>query len=340
LLVTSLRWFGASRSAETSDALLRMSHLLLQAIAMHAVVGDKSEHEAFQADLARLQQSLGPSPSPHEILVVTGAVVKTMEEYNRRTSRFVRAENNELERIVAMLTATVASVSKGSERTIGRMQDIAKQIERASVVENLQMLRVQLGECLSTLRQEESNQRKEASQIVAQLTSQLSEVREEPAGTPASHPMDELTGLPKREQAIVEMEALSTTSRRFFLALFQVDRLSPITARYGPGAGDQVILLFCQHLAQFFDKLYRWNNAGFVAIVQRSGALRLVQEEVGTVANRRLEKTLHIGGRSVLLPVVCKHTIISATGVASIDLVDKVEAFLAEIASESSGAAD
>ena len=325
--MTSFRWLGINRSEDTTDALLRMAHLLLQGIAMHAVVGDKSEHEAFQADLTRLQQSLGQAPSAHEILVVTGAVVKTLEDYNRRVSRFVHAENVELERIVTMLTDTVATVSSASNRTVARLQDISKQIERASVIENLQMLRVQLGDCLSTVREEVVRQRSDASTIVEQLTGRLTAIHNEPSKIDEPSAPDELTGLPRREAAIQQIESLAGSEQPFYLALFSVERLRPITERFGPQAGDQVVLLLCQHLAQHFERLYRWCRAGFVAVIQRSGQPRLIADEVARVARHRLERTLHISGRSVLLPVVSRHEVISAAGAFASDLVERLDHF-------------
>src|SRR5437667_22213 len=117
------------KPAVLADALLRTVRLLLEALRLHAVEGDQFEYEKFQADVQKLHDGLDERPTSAEILVATGAAIKGVEEYNRHTSRFLKQQSLEYQAMMAMLAETVATVSKGSEDTVTRLQTIEKQIE-------------------------------------------------------------------------------------------------------------------------------------------------------------------------------------------------------------------
>jgi len=60
----SLKRYLSGADQELADSLFRMARLLLEAIRVHAVVGDQADHEKFQKDIARLEQSLEERFSP------------------------------------------------------------------------------------------------------------------------------------------------------------------------------------------------------------------------------------------------------------------------------------
>src|SRR5205814_9986230 len=121
----------------TTDSLLRAVQLLLEALRVHAVEGDRYEFEKFQIDLQHLRENLGDSPSSEEILATTGAAINEFEDYQRSMSRFLKRQGVEYQEMVGMLTETLARISKGSDATMIRLQTIEKQIERAAAIEDI-----------------------------------------------------------------------------------------------------------------------------------------------------------------------------------------------------------
>ena len=49
-------------------------------------------------------ETLSPETTTSELLVVVGRLLRAMEDYNQRTSKFVRRQSTELQHIVSMLT--------------------------------------------------------------------------------------------------------------------------------------------------------------------------------------------------------------------------------------------
>src|SRR5947207_15427186 len=141
-----------------SEALLRFAHLLLQGIQLHAIDVDPVEHDRFRGDVRRLSEQLGDTPDTGETLVVAGAAVRAMEDYNRRVGRCIKQQSIEYNRIVGMLTETLATLSAGSESTVSRLHSLQKQLEHAAKIDDLRAVRSQLSQCLEGLQQEKARQ--------------------------------------------------------------------------------------------------------------------------------------------------------------------------------------
>src|SRR5437773_1812605 len=104
----SIKKYLSAEDNQSGDSFERMAHLLLQAIGLHAVDGDQSDRTRFQSTISDLQNSLAEDPSAAHVLYTTGAAVKALEDYNRRSSHFIRAKCVELQSIVGMLTESMS----------------------------------------------------------------------------------------------------------------------------------------------------------------------------------------------------------------------------------------
>src|SRR5215471_9499711 len=82
----------------------RIIDLFLQGIALHAVEGDKTDYDRFREDVDQCAQNVAVEESMAELLVIVGRALRAMEDYNHRTSIFVRRQNTELQHMVSMLT--------------------------------------------------------------------------------------------------------------------------------------------------------------------------------------------------------------------------------------------
>ena len=152
---------------EASEANERMTHLLLQAIGLHAVEGDKDDYNTFRVTIADLATNLANEPSPGNVLITTGAAIKALQDYNRRTSFYIRARSVELQTMVGMLTNAMGQISTASQTSIEQLQNLKRQIGQAVMVEDMRTVKLRLSECLESMRAESDRQRIEASKVVA-----------------------------------------------------------------------------------------------------------------------------------------------------------------------------
>jgi GGDEF domain-containing protein len=324
----SIKKYLDSRPEQVASALLRMVQLLLQGIELHAVAGDAADHERFRKDIHLVQESLGGRPAAADVLVAAGTVVKAMEEYNQRTSRFIHVQCAELQTMVGMLTKAMTTLSTGSESSVTRLQTIERQLHKASMIEDFQTARLRLSECLDTFRVEIFRQREESTRAVSDMRTDLetSQKRVAPivAAVASSRREDPVTGLPERAAAEAAIIEAAAQNRPVYAAMFVIDRLDLINARFGYAAGDQVLVVYTQHVAQGLsrqDKLFRWRGPALLALLERSSSPKQVREEIMRIAAQRLEKTIQVGTRSVLLPVGANWAIFSVAEYRPVQLL-------------------
>lgn len=324
----SIKKYLDSRPEQVAAALLRMVQLLLQGIEMHAVKGDAADYEKFRKDIQQVQESFGDKPAASDVLVAAGTVVKAMEEYNQRTSRFIHVQCAELQTMVSMLTKTMTTLSTGSEASATRLQTIERQLHKATMIEDFQTARLRLSECLDTLRGEITRQREESTRAVSDMRTDLEKSRKRlapmTAASASSRREDLITGLPEREAAEAAIVEAVAQNRPLYAVMFVIDRLDLINARFGYGAGDQVLLVYTQHVAQGLsrqDKLFRWRGPALLAVLERSSSPKQVREEIMRIVAQRLEKTIQVGNRSVLLPIGARWAIFAVSEYRPVQLL-------------------
>ena len=324
----SLKRYLYSEELALAESLHRMVQLLLEAIRMHAVVADPAEHEKFQKDIAAFENQLNEEVTPKEILVLAGAVVKTLEEYNRQTTRFVRMQSAELQSMLAMLMETVAALSAGSDRSVARLQAIERQLERAAAVEDIRAVKAKLSECLLSLREEAQRQREEMARTISELKGQIEQAQQRrlpPRAVGRSKGRDEA------EQAL---RLAYERGGHVYAAVFVVDRMDLVSGRFGPSVSEQLVRYFQYHLAQGLlssDEVYRWDASSLLVLMERSYGVEQVRAEVQRVASVRLEKTIQIGTRTVLLPITSHSAVTPVFEARSLaELISDLDAVVAK----------
>ena len=194
------------------------------------------------------------------------------------------------------------------------------------------MLRFRLLESLQGLRQETQHRHVEMSETLAQLREQLEiaqGIRTAACGVSLS--LDSLTGLESRESAERVMVGAMERGAPAFAALFVIDRLHLINARYGYATGDQILCRVRDHLRACFsgkDLLFRWTGPAFMALIERPGDAAAVDQEVNRAASANLEAAVQIGNGSVLLPIACASLLFPLAQTAGLaELTQRMDAF-------------
>ena len=325
----SIKKFLVGKEAESRDAFERMSQLLLQAIGLHAVEGDRADYDWFRCVIADLQSNLSRDSSSANVLVATGIAVTSLQDYNRRTSQFIHYKGVEMQGMVGMLTQAMSRVATTSLTSIARLQDLQKQVEHAAMVEDVRTLRLRLSECLESISGESERQRHESTQAVMEMKRELQKARERKP-VQASGESDLVTGLPLRSDAEGSVRALCEAGAHAYAGLFVLDRLHAITSRFGQSLGDKVMIFFLQHLSQGLaakDQLFRWSPVSYLALLHREDSPDQVRQEMGKFLSRRLEQTFDVGDRSVAVPVASTWVIVPLFESTYTQIVHKLDAF-------------
>jgi GGDEF domain-containing protein len=276
------------------------------------------------------------------VLVLAGATVKALEEYNGRTARFVQVQCSELQTMVAMLTETMTTVAVGTEGSAVRLQDIARQLHSASLLEDFQAAKVRLSECLGTLNSEIARQREDSARQVSTLKGAIEKSQERRAAVARTDPsLDPVTGMADRTEAEAALAQTVTNNEQAFAAAFVIERLDLVNIRFGRQVGDQLLRCYAQHLAQSFGDsacIFRWSGPALLALLVRDASIAVVREEITKVNSVRLTKSVTLGPRSVLLPIAAHWAVFPTREVRPVPvLAYHIDAFINSAAKTASG---
>ena len=330
----SIRRFLDRRSDEVPDALLRTTRVLLEGIERHAVRPDPGDYEQFRRELRLILGDLKEETAAAEILVLVGQALKALEGYNARATKQMRAQCDDLQNMVAMLTKTMAAIGSESQSSISRLQEIEATLQTASALEDFHVAKVRMSECLDVLAKEIVRRRSESARQVSEMHSAVQGLRSSRSAHSAEElaRKDPLTGLTQRAGAEAALAAAVKESQPAFAAVFVADRLDMINARFGRTVGDDVLLYFCQHVARGLneaDRLYRWTGPAFLAILHRTTSLASVREDTNGLFARRLTMNVTSENRSVLLAVPAKWMVFAAQELRPLPrLIKSIDAFV------------
>jgi GGDEF domain-containing protein len=334
-LISIKKLLYAKQDVSASD-LLRVAALLLEGIAVHAVECDPIERTEFQHVLRRYRRQVEEMAESGDVLVATGAAIQTLENYNRGVERFIRIRTKAYEEMVGMFSKVLIEVTNAGESAVTNLNRIEKDLHGASQIDDLRELKHKLADSLKALSDETSRQKRHSEELTLDLGQKL-ETAQAPWQTPTLE-LDSITGLAGHTAATRELSSLIAAGESRFVAVFCVERLDLINSRFGFAAGDQILMMFSQYVAQQLsgnDKLYRWRGPGVVAILARSGGLSEVQSELRRSASARLEHSVVIGARSVLLPITQAWSLLRLAGNSSADdLFAKIDSFVASQATK------
>jgi len=320
-----------SRDTEAEAAYRRVIGLFLQGIALHSVEGNQADHDRFREEIDHCIASLSSDTPMSELLVVVGRALRAMEDYNQRTTKFVRQQNTELQHMVSMLTQTLISVGTSSEHSASKLQEIEKSIERTQAVEDIQLLKLRLGECLAAVREESIRQKQEGQSALVTLQKELLCAQDRMGSFQMQADLDVATGLPSRAEAEKAIREAMGAPKDRYLLIAVCSRVQAVNARFGYAIGDKILAEFATHFKSGLsarDRIFRWHGPAIVALLERSERMERVRAEMRQFADAKLEKTTELGHRSVLIPISAAWSVFQLTPPINVFL-KQVEAFTA-----------
>lgn len=320
-----------SRDTTAETAYRRVIGLFLQGIALHSVEGDKADYDRFREDINRCLAVLTPEIPVSELLVVVGGALQAMEDYNQRTSKFVRRQNTELQHMVSMLTKTIITIGASSEQSVNRLQSIEKSIESTQKVEDIQILKLRLGECLEAVRVESERQQRDGRDALANLRKELESSQEMMGSLKVRPNIDAATGLPDKADAERAIRAALESPHGKFLVIAVCSRVQAVNARFGYAVGDRMLEALAEHFKKGLsarDQLFRWQGPALVCLLERAERIDRVRAEIRQFADVKFDKTTEVGQRTVLVPISANWSIFALTPPLD-GFMKQVEAFTA-----------
>ena len=299
----SINRYLRDESREAEATLRRTVGLLLQLIELHAVEGDSVDYAQFRSGIHHIAGRFSENTPADEMLIIVGEVARSLKDYAERTTRFVKAQSSEYQRMVNMLTETIAATVHGSDRSVERLRNVERKLERASVIEDVRVLRMQLAECLGSIREEIQAQHAAAADSATRLATATNSPG--PQTAPAHPETDGVTGLPGRPAAESALQTGCAEEGQCWVAVVVADRLSAINVRFGYAVGDRILRRISAQLRGGLsagDRIYRWSGPAFMAILRRTTESQ-IRSELARITSGSIEEVVEIGNRSILLPV-------------------------------------
>lgn len=326
-------------SKPSEEALRRLILLLLEAIECYAIPGDDIDYEQYRADIRNIIAQFTADILADDALIIAGQVCTILKGYFERTNRFIASRKDEYQKMVSMFTETISSLNTSGERSIVRLKDIEKQIEGATIIEDIRTHRLRLGQCLETIREEIHTQETVSADIRNLLEKGIGSSNiiansnaVEPSMGVAQEPMlDTVTGLPTQKEAEAALLEVLGINRTYFVVPILAKGVHAIYSRLGSEVGDGVLCQISEQLRSLLDKedrIFRWGGPVFMAILQRSTTITEVRRELYGLSRVRLDDSIQIGARLLWLPVSASWEVIAAIP-PLYSLVLKIDQFVA-----------
>ena len=190
--VLSIQRYLDDCSTENTNPLLGACGVLLDGIARSALAYDRAEYATFRATLRQIHADLKNRDDPAEFTAAAARITKALDDYNRGAQRTQAAETVELRCVIEMLSRTLVSLARAGAQSAQILQTIGQQVENATRVDDIRLVRAQLGESLKEISQEATRQRERTQEILrhAQEAGLLSSEHADDAAT------DRISGLP------------------------------------------------------------------------------------------------------------------------------------------------
>lgn len=278
--------------------------LLMEKLISGAVVADDEEFAAFRADIDRLQGMVRQDSAPEKIVFTAGSAALVMEAYNKGINETLRKERREFRNTVNLMSETVAGIAGENTRSMEKVREIRGLLEHSRAALDLDNVKTHLNECLRVFREETLRLREEAESEIIALRREIELGASRTA--PELHEVDPATNLSPKEACVLAMHASIPPGKRRYVVAMVVNRLQSVNVRFGYEVGNRVLRQFGEFIQQQIrpgDRLFRWRGPALVALLESSEPLDQIRTQIRRIMESRIEQTLDVEGRSVMIPV-------------------------------------
>ena len=331
---------GLLRSGKPNTAdLLRSVQALLTGIARCTLDGHEGDLESFRKSIQALAAQVNEQATGAEVDSAVAAALNLLREHNEKVLNFHSSHISELKTVMRTMTETITYLSESRTRSVHQLNFMERELEQATQIDDIRLLRGRLISCLDIVREETVRLQSESqarSNEVRQQIDRAVRLPEPPMGFSSLgfSSMDNVTGLPARraaEKAISDALGFGGTHA---VAVFVVKRLSAINAKYGRAVGDEAMLRVANHFAQHLSAatfLYRWSGPALVALIQAHISPEDIKRSWAKAAAAKHEMSMEAKQRSifVLVETSMSFQLVSKT-TSSDELFSHLDKFVAD----------
>jgi GGDEF domain-containing protein len=322
--MTSLKKYLEQEKEDVASWLARIVILLLEATALHAVDYDPEEHAEFRRQTRETIENFEETNGSRNALIIAGGAVKSLQLYNKGVERFIRNLSAEKQAIIGTVTESFLKLAHASERAGQNLRSIERELATACQLQDVRALKSKMYDCLETICQEAARQEERARELKVPGTNLAN----------SSAPYDQITGLPSLQHAEARIKEIIEAEGAGYVVVLFVKNLDSINRRVGYAAGDQILTLLSQKVAQNMlagDQLFRWRGPCFVAVLERAEKPDKVLAEAAKLGSIVLEKEIEAQGRSLFLKAQMAWTLMQLQNVPQAGEVSvRIDAFTAQ----------
>ena len=298
--------------------------VILEGVSLFAYNYDTVECGAFRAKIGAIRTRFERARNSDEVLELSGSAIRSMESYSAAAEKFECSRVKHLKDTVGILTDSLLQAANGSSESSKRLSRLRTEIEAISGLNNLAAMNTRLRNCLEGVRDEISRQNEHHAQIQKELR-RLTTLE---SGAPD---VDPGTGLPGAGAGMQAVRELISGGRSGRLLAFALDRLEAINLRYGFAVGDQILLIFAQHLGQRLqpgENLFRWRGPCFVMLSDRPVPDSVAAAEAARTSATRLEYSVQSTDREITIRIISSWTVVPISpGSSADDVLRKIDEF-------------
>jgi diguanylate cyclase (GGDEF)-like protein len=308
--VISLGKFLNSSNEVDDRSYVNAIGLLLEGLKSHTLDYNREDHERFQVDVLGCQGKLLPGMPVPDLFVLVGQVIKTFEEYNRRTAGKLRSQFSEFQSIISGLGEAVGKMAFASDASLARLNKIQSQLAATEQIDDLRMLKTRLFDCLVSIADEVEEHKKLSTSGMTTLAEGARDLDRSIEVTRRSA-CDPVTGLPMRRAAESALLRVAEGGISAVAVVFLVKRLKQVNSRYGYEAGDGLLAKLAAHLKSGVrpeEGMYRWSGASFLGIITRNTHFEIIRRSIAMLIASTPGYEITSAGRSAIIPVALDWT--------------------------------
>jgi len=334
---------GIKRYSNGNDAestLRQAVALLITKLGESAVEEDPADLEEFRMEVSAVHDALTPALPPENLLILAGSAIGALETYNKRVTGRIGTQNDAYQGIIRMFQHSLVKITGANAECVRSLNRISEELVGDTGFKDLRSLQANLGGCLSAILDATEREKARSNTLVENLQIEIESFAKPTAALPRVKVNTET--LSPRKDCLAAIRQAIDKGTRHYAVVIVLNRVQPISARFGREAGDWMMSRFKEYVETQIDKsdrLYHWIGPAMVAILERPQALEHVRSGVRRILNRSLQEIYDSGSRSVMISLSAAWSVILLSSTPEA-VENQIQAFTAshgcqELAAES-----